>query len=359
MKNKFKIAAIAILIFCACLCLGISPWAYAQRKYSGTTAPQVEANALNIIVGEKETGKNMNLTIKNDLMESGVEIIGPENNDFGRELSVLVGNDKDLISLVESASPLSFIIKNNSAKEIVGVSFRWSFVKNDGETQTIPQIQTNPGVLMGIKPVDPGMVGRTSIINSNDIRFFSYFGALLEQEIVNANMRFKHATLQYPSNSNREERSRLSSYIETKKKLLLNRFSEISVSIDGILFNDGSFAGDDRNHFFPSMSGRLQARKDFLRKLKESKRSGELDSDFLDRFFLGTPETIAPPRDASAPMGFVNGQQAYDLSYQSSLISLRKEISRQRSKLTDTEIINQLKLARESNFIALYKIGGR
>ncbi|MDQ3712023.1 MAG: hypothetical protein M3388_07365 [Acidobacteriota bacterium] len=130
--------------------------------------------------------------IKNNLQKFGIEIISPTDANFDSELTRRIGDFDVVLPLVEAAKPLVGFIKNNSSKEVVGISLRWDFIKSDGEEVfSSSGGVSSPGVLMGKKPRDPWMVGKTSLINSNELRFFSYFFDVV-QTIQNINNRVKY-----------------------------------------------------------------------------------------------------------------------------------------------------------------------
>lgn len=315
------------------------------------------ANITNKATIKNSYVKNMtNLIVKNNLKDYGIEVISSIQANFGVELKQYTGDEEGVNSLIEVAKPLTIFIENNSSKEVIGVSLRWRFVKSNGEFIEIPQTQINPGVLMGLKPRDPWMIGKTSLINKNDTRFFSYFNTTVEQEIVYANMRHSNPEINYNQNTSLEEMQRNVALVELQKSKILDNVSEISVSIDGIFFDDGAFVGDDQNYFFDSMKGMLQARKDFLGRLKEAKASGKEDSEILSSFLADTPNILSRYSEKSSKTEYSNRQEAFETYYKGELLGLKREISMKRSRMSDDTIVNNLQTVKESDFIMVRKL---
>lgn len=114
----------------------------------------------------RQSAKNMiNLETINNLQRYGVEIVSSTDANFNAEMIQYTGGRNTVVPLVEAAKPLAIFIKNNSPKDIIGVSLRWNFVKLNGEVHTSRQIESITGGLMGRKPIDPWMVGKTNLIN--------------------------------------------------------------------------------------------------------------------------------------------------------------------------------------------------
>lgn len=292
------------------------------------------------------------LTINNDLQKYGIEIISSTSDNFDSELKQYIGNEDSLFALVESTKPLAFFIKNNSSKEIVGISLRWQFTDSNGKTFEIPQSQSNPGVLMGMKPLNPKMRGKTSLINSKAIKFFTYFNDTVGQRIASANRHFKNpsANFRTPTNPTQSEVFNVNS----QKEKILSSYANFSVSIDGIVFNDGTFIGANQNFFFDTLKGTIQARKDFLTILAEAKSLGKESKQALDDILsktLNAAMNLAELRaDKTTP------EKEFDYSYKSYLKNLREELIMKRSNLSDDQIVEQFQLSRLSDIITLRKV---
>ncbi|MCW5959763.1 MAG: hypothetical protein KIS76_06335 [Pyrinomonadaceae bacterium] len=305
--------------------------------------------------GKNDSIKKMgNLVVKNDLQKYGIEIIASTDPNFESELTQYIGSENSLISLVESAKPFTFFIKNNSSKEIVGVSLRWKFSDLKGQNHEIPQSEANPGVLMGIKPLDPKMKGKTGLINSKATKFFTYFKDMIGPQITIANIRINNPSNQNDHSIDSNQKGHL--ILNSQKERLLSENNDFSVSIDGIVFDDGSFVGADQNLFFNMLSAQIQARKDILNSLNEASLTGKESTEILDDILSRTYNVSA--NFAEIKSGNLTPEQVTDYSYRTYLKNLRSELVMKRSVLSDDSIIKQLQSISVSDIITLCKKDG-
>lgn len=288
-----------------------------------------------------------NLTVKNDLQKFGVEIISPNNENFNNALTQYVGSYNEVNPLVEAAKPFAVFIQNNSEKEIVGISLRWKFTKFDGKISEVNQIETSPGILMGMKPHDAFMVGKTSLINSNSLKFFSYFPSIGE-ELLNAFKSNRSKRFVYKLGS--EQIQSYTSSIEAQKKLIISDVLNVSVVIDGVIFNDGTFIGENQSFLFESMSGLLQARKNFIKKLRVKNQSLQNDTDNLNESVSDIKSITTESRPT---LKYVDGKDAFDQNYNFYMNSLIGEIKGKRLKAKDNYIVKDFLKVKNSDFIDL------
>lgn len=332
---KKKVIAACGIISCVIL-LGVI--------YAATSSPQVIVNQEEALgkIGDpvktetneqqkaKETAINMSsLEINNDVQKYGIEIVGPTDPRFDPELKRLTGDSRqELASLIKVARLFSIIIVNNSEKDVVGISLKWELSTPKG-TNAFPQIQSTPGKLMGMKPRDPNMEGRTSLISAGDAKLFSYDGTV-DQVFFNAQMnrgndRHLAPALRFQSDDT------LLQTIEDNQRNLLNSVSRFSMSIDGIFFSDGTFAGADNFYYFDSMRGEIKARLDLISLLSESASQAGLSQSLTDYAARNGGPRRKSERAESPEAAF---QQGYDRMAR----SLAEEISRLRTKFTDQVI---------------------
>lgn len=290
---------------------------------------------------------------KNNLTTFGLEILSSNNANFDSELIRHIGDYDGVLPLIDAAKPLVGFIKNNSSKEVVGISLRWEFFKSDSEEifSTSDGV-SSPGVLMGMKPRDPWMVGKTSLINSNESRFFSYFGHV-SQMIENVNKRVKYQRIKYDPTAE-DIQSRISSIEYQKNSTVLRDVAKAVVSFDGIFFNDGVFVGSNRDFFFELINGSIQGKRDCLRKLRAARASGKSDSEITTQFVEEISEMMRQiPEFAPTHPGikFTNGPEAFNQGYKSQLKSIEETVIRRKTKFSDTVIINDYLEVEDEGFI--------
>jgi hypothetical protein len=304
-----------------------------------------------------EKGMEMaELQIVNSTQKYNISVIGSSDQRFDSESKEYVGNYERVIPLIQVAKPFALFIKNDSDHEIIGVSLRWKFLKSTGEVREVPQIEVNPGVLTGLKPLDPFMIGKTSIMNRGTGRFFSYFVMSIQQKIMLANMKSRNPNVSYPNkiDMTSQEINLISQQVTSQKEKLLESISSITVSVDGILFEDGTFVGEDKNFFFDLMLGRTQARKDLLTQIEDAKKADKSDKEILSVFL----SDISPARrhDLTGNSGFENSEEAFQSGYKSSMKSLRREFARQRSNMPDSLVLGKFRSVKLGDFVTLRKV---
>jgi hypothetical protein len=300
--------------------------------------------------------KEVELLIVNDTQEHNIHVIGPSDSSFNAELNEYTRDGSRIDPLIQAAKPLALFIKNDSNHEIIGVSLRWKFLKTTGEMREVPQIEVNPGVLIGLKPRDPSMIGKTSLVKRGSMRFFSYFTMSIQQKIVLANMKSRNPNVSDPNEIGLtpQEISSIDQQVTSQKEKLLESISSITVSVDGILFEDGTFVGDDKNFFFDLMRGRTQARRDLLIQIEDARQADQSDKEILSVFL----SDISPARrrELTGNSGYMNSEEAFQSGYKSSMNSLRREFARQRSKMSDSLVLRKFRLVKLGDFITLRKL---
>ncbi len=293
------------------------------------------ANSANRQVNEQgkpwEINTNMaGLEISNNLQKYGIEIVGTSDVKFDAEFTKYLGNSEgDVSSILRAAKPLSIFIVNHSDKDVVGYTLQWEFSKSDGSTEVVPQSMASPGVLMGMKTLDPAMEGKTSLVARKGTGFFS-FDKSLEAILMKMNIARKNPELSNSliHNGFDDDLSKIESNIDR----LLSSSNKVSVSIDGIFFSDGTFIGDDKFFFFDLMRGGIEARKYLIKLISKTSSKRVNVSEVLDRYLS---EHQIRPR-SSAP--FSSNDAAFKEGYDSFAYSMAKEISRLRSKSSDQTI---------------------
>lgn len=323
----------------------------ATKEQSNLKRLQIENKTVIPAFKNDSTKKMKNLVVKNDLQKYGIEVIASTDANFDGELGQYIGNEDSLVSLVESTKPFALFISNNSTKDIVGVSLRWKFSLSDGRNVEIPQSEANPGVLMGMKTLDPNLVGKTNLINSRAMKFFTYFNQMIGHEINFANMRVKNPSINY--NYRVDPNPLAISVMNSQKEEILSNYADFSVSIDGIIFDDGMFVGPDQNFFFDTLRGAIQARKDILTFLIEAKYASKNDTEIVDDILSKTSNMYV--NFAPLHTGNPTREQVFDSSYKTYLKNLREEFVMQRSRFSDEKIVKIHQSVQGSDFVTLRK----
>ncbi len=302
-------------------------------------------------------------SVKNNVKDFGIEFITPSDADFDAALKRFIGDFDVVVPLVEAAKPLVGFIKNNTPKEVIGISLQWCYFYPDGQLAfAAPDGISTPGILMGMKVRDPLLVGKTSLINSNELRFFSN-NFSVSQTVENTHKKLRSPQMRYDPNSDDIERQ--ISFVKLQQKQgIMGEVASVTVSVAGMFFNDGAFIGSDEGFFFESTSGSVKARRDFLKKLREIKSSGKSDNEVLGKVTADIAEIIEsiPEHQPVSPSlrpgsHYANAQEAFNHGYRVHLKHLKEAILRRKEVFPATELVNEFLRVEDADFIDVYKKG--
>ncbi len=112
---------------------------------------------------------------------------------------------------------------------------------------------------MGMEPVDKAMVGHTALITPRSISFVSLNPEV--KQVFDGITKSLGAPRQLTIEELKEIR-RQSEYLRDVRRNLLSSASAITVSIDGLIFSDGSFTGPDKNQLILSTQALVNAKRD-------------------------------------------------------------------------------------------------
>lgn len=194
-----------------------------------------------------------------DLPEQGVLIITPADSNFEN-----IAADHFKSNAPENLKPLSVFIKNSGSKLVLAYALSWEFNDKNGQVISTKAVgYSEPGVLMGNKI--PKDLKHTTAIEPNGVRCFSRDSKIDVNE-GEANL----------------GQNNMRASITSKSKLVedLSRATNVTVTLDGVLFDDGSFVGPNKSHFFEQMQAMLDAKVDLLRELAEANQRGDVKQTF-------------------------------------------------------------------------------
>ncbi|MFY9558385.1 MAG: hypothetical protein WAV47_27120 [Blastocatellia bacterium] len=163
------------------------------------------------------------------LAEYGLEIIDPKHRAYDSFLAA----EKKLGSEI----PFSVFVVNNNDQAIAACTLKWEILLRDG--QTAAHFNTRTGTLETV----------------------SYGGQtyLSEGIVAKGNLRF---SLTDSSSDNTPTGAIFRTGGGPKITNLLSDSVKVIVSIDGVLFVDGTYAGPDTKNYFEHFKGRLEANRE-------------------------------------------------------------------------------------------------
>jgi hypothetical protein len=248
-----------------------------RSKIFGVLIVVTSAIALGFVRGGREVNATrLQLNLK-DLSSNKLFLVGPVHADFDGELSAaLKGKDAAERTAMESIRPFSVFLKNKNERNVIAYGVKWQIVKEDGRVITQYDSYVEPSRLMGADQV-PGGDNRGDTLKSNSSKLLSW-GNLKEEAELSAG----HSQSDYPEISEPETTNGRTSPTLQRLKAAVAGASSLTVSIDGAVFEDGTFVGPDGQGFLAKLQAQLKAKKDLLRQLHFEFFKGKLPKEILD-----------------------------------------------------------------------------
>jgi hypothetical protein len=214
--------------------------------------------------------QNMEVKVNaKDLPNHGLTIIKPSDSGFDNmAAALLAGRSQDEI---ESLKPFSVIVKNTGNRTVVAYTVIWECTEPDGRKAAYRIAHANSEALIDTEEYLKALARTPSMddtIKPNTARLLSIlpvgrgggFGSQGEQNQMEQS--------QDLPNINRAE------MIQRFGSELLRKYIDITVSIDGVFFDDGTFIGPDTTGFFDDMKIQVNAKRDLINSISEKLKLG-------------------------------------------------------------------------------------
>ena len=183
---------------------------------------------------------------KRDLPKQRVRIITSSDPEFDAARAGYFNDESS-----SEQSPLSIFILNEGTKTVIGYALVWQTVLKNGQIRTSVTRYSEPGVLMGIpKPADQRFKHQRAI-EPNSVRLI----ALTEVSPG-------HSNSAIGIGSTHDE---------------LTDATDVTVSLDGVFFDDGTFVGPNTTGFFEGIQATVNAKLDLLKDVAIASENGKAD----------------------------------------------------------------------------------
>lgn len=263
-----------------------------------------------------------------DLSVHDLKLIIPSDPSFEGRVSALLNGKNN--SFLETLKPYSVFLKNAGNKSVVGYWLKWEMTKPDGTVISRETGGINPGALMdGGAPGSEHLLLTTGFaIKPNSTRFISLAFSLGENEggtiIAYAGGSRDQAALEQLQ---RSKDKRPASMLD-RMLAELQSYISITVSIDGVFFQDGTFVGLDSTNFFAHVQAEIDAKRDLLDEIafavKRNRSSKEIFSDIEE--LAGSPNVFIGPE--STTTDYYN---YYKRIYADEILHMRNAMDSQRA----------------------------
>lgn len=255
-----------------------------------------------LLASKRRQKADMRFNVK-DLPEHGLRIIDPTNPSF------------DAMASEHAAGVLSrtfsVFINNSGQRAVVAYKIKWELLRSDGRILTHTESFAEPGLLMGralSAEANPQSDDGGYALRPNTSRLVSW-ATPMAQESAPA-----------PSQETDEALKQLSTHLLSATAL--------TVSIDGVFFEDGTFVGENTTGYFEQIEAQVKARRDLIDSLALAARGHSATDDVLlsiER--AGEAEDVRVNYD-STPTDFYN---LYKKIYARELTGIRRAYGKEKA----------------------------
>jgi len=212
-------------------------------------------------------------------------------------------------SLIDAVGPFGVVVKNTTQRDVIGCSLKWELVSSTGEVRVLRQGYSNPGVLLGLQPLDPNMIGRTSLINANSSGFLA-----LDPTLKNVFDVIDTPLPERTIEKNREYLEKVKSKYQTQLKSVI----AITISIEGLVFADGEYLGSDKTKFYKHLQAVIDARRDLGNAVDSAARQGKHAGEALQELTAKMSTSLFLIKET----GDTDYDKLYDSSFRTSMNEL-------------------------------------
>src|SRR2546423_878240 len=236
---------------------------------------------VSFFLGRGAQAVNVKLHVR-DLPEHGIKIITPADPSFDGLMTAFQKKNPD--APIEALKLFSIFIKHSGNRPIVSYKLRWACMKSDGTV-----IYKESSYLANWILMDEGAFSHTSaianapkVIKPHSTWFFSQIAEPepLEGGTENRQQsRSWHLTVS--SDSGVIEQNPSEARVLSLLNAELSRYTSITISLDGVFFDDGSFAGPNETGFFEAVKAEVDARHDLLVDIQKGIQQGKSADEII------------------------------------------------------------------------------
>lgn len=222
---------------------------------------------------EKKKSVNTRINTK-DLAEHGLTLIKSTNSYYKSVMGT--PPQSQLNPKLEALKPYSVLLKNSSHKTLIAFNLKWEITKSDGQVLTAQSGHMNSRRLFNTRDKSK----TKSVLEPGAALFCSVAGVADVSQLADVQFAGLRATVGPKGEAQSVQQASQDESSDTGIDNLIMHLSEavsITVSIDGALFEDGTFVGTDSGNLFGWLSSLVKARKDLLQEMKTIQRDQNSD----------------------------------------------------------------------------------
>jgi hypothetical protein len=203
-----------------------------------------------------------------DFPEHGIYLIGPSSPSFAKTAARLMKSKEDPVT---DLPPYSVFLKNTGSHSVVGYQITWECVDKRGDTayKGVSNIISYIFLYGDESERNMAMAGEARVIVPNSTWFISLDLPARRLEDIGGQ-------LEDIGEGQTEE-----SIFGSQAQEISREFSKVTISLDGLFFDDGTFLGADRFAFFEEVKSQMDARYEVLNEVQSGLRSGAKVEEIL------------------------------------------------------------------------------
>lgn len=264
-----------------------------------------------LFCSNSRSGQAMNVKLRaKGIPEHGLSIVTSTDPYFNTLIADFLQGKPD--ALGEVLKPFSIFVRNTSNRMVVAYMIKWEFTAPDGRVVPSTDAVASTWIFMrgAVTNLDTAIANDGTIIKPNSARFFSLAAvpdALPRQNGVGVES-FSFA-FKDRNNSEKFQRAQQEHDPIAQVEILnteLSLYTDITVSIDGAFFEDGSFVGPNTTDFFGQIQAQLDARQDIVREVEHGLEQGKSVGEILRPYEELVKEPIRHPGQDATLMDHYN-----------------------------------------------------
>jgi len=233
-----------------------------------------------------------------DLPQHNLRLIGPSDPSFDERLRTELKGESN--EVVDTLKPFSVFFENKGERPIVAYLIQWCFTTKDGSNQYYRKALLNPQPLMDGENLSEELKRQSGRIEPDSASFLSLLSTdgsgMLRTEV-------SQKEAEEFRQGKRLDQSSLLQRFSTQAA----RYAEITVSIDGAFFDDGTFVGPDISNFFAQTKAVIDAKRDLLNEIAVGLSNPAMTRDSLYGHIQETATQSSEPIDSgSTPTDYYN-----------------------------------------------------
>ena len=199
-------------------------------------------------------GATIKMHVK-DLPEHGLRLISPSDSTFDQKLRTKLKGEPDAV--INNMKPYSIFLENNGAKSIVAYVIRWCFTRPDGRNEYYREAVLDPRALMDGPTLGEEYKRQSGRIEPDSSSFHSLLSLDGSSPIK---IELTSDEVEQVKQGKKFDRESFLRRYQAK----MEKYTDITVSIDGAFFEDGTFVGPDATGFFDRTKAAIDAKRDLL-----------------------------------------------------------------------------------------------